>query len=317
MKTMMIVAVVCSLVIIGGTAFGASGKTAPPVWREGGAGELLANPGQPNPVGSTCFISLQPTGWNTFEASWLIGQTVRSPNGDSLGQISNLVIDQANDRIALVVLSDVPNLGAKHVAIPYDSLVRTDEYTFVLSFGDKTPYVGMGFGTGSELEGRYLTDLTSPPATSDLYGIPSVMDANWVSEIYRHYGQVRYWKEPGEKPLGPMELYKSSKLMGAEVQTPKGMNVAQIHDFVIDSSNGRIVLLVLSDVTGRSDTQVAVPFGALSRRDQNVFVLNATEAKLASAPSFNTYEDLNNLKFAKNVYKYFGQQPCWTEGETR
>ena len=317
MKTMMIVAMVCSLVIIGGTAFGASGKTAPPVWREGGSGELLANPGQPNPVGSTCFISLQPTGWNTFEASWLIGQTVRSPNGDSLGQISNLVIDQANDRIALVVLSDVPNLGAKHVAIPYDSLVRTDEYTFVLSFGDKTPYVGMGFGTGSELEGRYLTDLTSPPATSDLYGIPSVMDANWVSEIYRHYGQVRYWKEPGEKPLGPMELYKSSKLMGAEVQTPKGMNVAQIHDFVIDSSNGRIVLLVLSDVTGRSDTQVAVPFGALSRRDQNVFVLNATEAKLASAPSFNTYEDLNNLKFAKNVYKYFGQQPCWTEGETR
>ena len=317
MKTMMIVAMVCSLVIIGGTAFGASGKTAPPAWREGGAGELLPNPGEPNPVGSTCFTSLQPTGWNTFEASWLIGQTVWSPNGDSLGQISNLVIDQENGRIALVVLSDVPNLGAKHVAIPYDSLVRTDEYTFVLSFGDKTPYVGMGFGTGSEFEGKYLTDLTSPPAISDLYGIPSVMDANWVSEIYRHYGQVRYWKEQGEKPLVPMQLYENSKLMGAGVQTPKGMDVAKINDFVIDSSNGRIALLVLSDITGRPDTQVAVPFGALSRRDQNVFVLNTTEAKLASAPSFNTHEDMQNLRFAENVYKYFGYQPCWTEGETR
>jgi sporulation protein YlmC with PRC-barrel domain len=195
------------------------------------------------------------------------------------------VIDQANGRIALVILSDVPYLGAKHVAIPYTSLVRTGESTFVLSFGDRTPYVGMGFGTGSELEGRYLTELTSPPAISDLYGIPSVMDANWVSEIYRHYGQVRYWKEQGEKPLGPMELYKSSKLMGAQAQTPKGMNVAQIHDFVIDSSNGRIALLVLSDVTGRPDTQVAVPFGALSRRDQNVFVLNATEASWHPLPA--------------------------------
>ncbi len=318
MKTMMIVVMVCSLVIIGGTAFAASGKTAPRVWVGGLHGELLSNPGEPNPTGTTCFTSLQPTGWNTFEASWLIGQTVRSPNWEnSLGQISNLVIDQANGRIALVILSDVPYLGAKRVAIPYNSLVRTGENTCVLSFGDRTPYVGMGFGTGAAFEGRYLSEVTAPPAISDLYGIPSVMDANWVSEIYRHYGQVPYWKKQGEKPLGPMELYKSSKLMGAEVQTPKGMNVAQIHDFVIDSSNGRIVLLALSDVTGRPDTQVAVPFGALSRSDRNVFVLNATEAKLASAPSFNTYEDLNNLKFAKNVYKYFGQQPCWTEGETR
>jgi len=114
-----------------------------------------------------------------------------------------------------------------------------------------------------------------------------------------------------------MELYGSSKLMGAEVQTPKGIGVAQINDFVIDPSNGRIALLVLSDVTGRPDTQVAVPFSALSRRDQNVFVLNTTEAKLVSAPSFNAYEDMHNLRFAENVYKYFGQQPYWTEGGAR
>jgi hypothetical protein len=80
MKTMMIVAAVCSLVIIGATAFGASGKTAPPVWIGGLHGELLANPGGPNPTGSTCFTSLQPTGWNTFDASWLIGQAVSSPS---------------------------------------------------------------------------------------------------------------------------------------------------------------------------------------------------------------------------------------------
>jgi sporulation protein YlmC with PRC-barrel domain len=248
----------------------------------------------------------QPVGWSTFEASWLIGQTVRSPGwGTPLGQISNLVIDQANGRIALVILSDVPNLGAEQVAVPYSSLVRTGEYTFVLNVGTRE--------MGSYPEGNTLYTLTSPPAFSDLYGIPSVMDANWVSEIYRHYGQVPYWKETGEKPLASMDLYESSRLMGTEVQTSEGMDVARVHDFVIDSSDGHIAFLVLSDVPGRADAYIAVPFSALSRRGENVFVLNTTEAKLASAPIFNKDQDLSNLRFAENVYRYFGQAPYWTE----
>ena len=60
---------------------------------------------------------------------------------------------------------------------------------------------------------------------------------------------------------------------------------------------------------------IAVPFNALSLGlGREYFVLNTTRERLASAPSFNEKKDLSNRAFAENVYRYFGQQPYWTEG---
>jgi len=56
---------------------------------------------------------------------------------------------------------------------------------------------------------------------------------------------------------------------------------------VIDSSDGRIAFLVLSDVPGRSASLVAVPFGILTVRGGSVFVLNTTQGHLAMARSFD------------------------------
>ena len=60
---------------------------------------------------------------------------------------------------------------------------------------------------------------------------------------------------------------------------------------------------------------VAVPFGMLSRNGEDVFVLNSTKDQLASARSFDELADMDNLTYATDVYRYFGQQPYWTEGE--
>jgi hypothetical protein len=68
-------------------------------------------------------------------------------------------------------------------------------------------------------------------------------------------------------------------------------------------------------VSGRGE-QIAVPFGEMSM-SSNIFVLNTTGKRLATAPSFDQYSDMNNLKWAENVYRFFGQQPYWTEGGTR
>jgi hypothetical protein len=72
----------------------------------------------------------QPGGWDTYEASWLIGHRVTTATGGMFGQISSLVIDRVNGRVALVVLSDVPNLGDESLALPFSSIVRTGEDTF-------------------------------------------------------------------------------------------------------------------------------------------------------------------------------------------
>lgn len=253
----------------------------------------------------------QPMGWNPYEASWLIGHHVRTTTNATLGQISSLVIDKTNGRVALVVLSDVQNIGAEVLAIPYSSITNIGANP--CDFNPGSMEIGMAPGAGYLNEDPTVYALTYYPSYSEFYGLPSVMDVAWLTEIYRHYGQPPYWTEKGEEPPAAMELFETNKLMGAEVQLPDGIAAGRINDFVIDSSDGRIAFLVLSDVPGRPTTLVAVPFGILSARGKDVFVLNTTQEQLALARGFDESSDLNSTRWAGDVYRYFGQQPYWTE----
>jgi sporulation protein YlmC with PRC-barrel domain len=259
----------------------------------------------------TMGAAFEPVGWSSYEASQLVGHHVKTPTGAALGQISSFVIDKTNGRIALVILSDVPNIGAEVLAIPYSSVTKVGPNTW--GFNPGSMEVPLAAGAGYVTQDPYVYALTYYPSWSKFYGLPSVMDAAWLTEIYRHYGQVPYWTEKGEQEPKAMELYQSDRLMGAEVQLPGGDAAGRINDFVIDSSDGRIAFLVLSDVPGRPTTLVAVPFCILSARGGNTFVLDTTQEHLALARGFDESGDLNNSRWAGDVYRYFGQQPYWTE----
>ena len=262
------------------------------------------------PTAEVGGVYFQPMGWNTFEASWLIGHRVTTTTGGELGQISSLVIDKTNGQVALVVLSDVPNLGGEPLAIPFSSISA--------NIGADTCEFNPGnMEIGPSLEPNYTTDdpyvyaLTQYPSYSEFYGLPSTIDVAWLTDIYRHYGQVPYWVAEGEQAPSSLELFDSTRLMGASIQLSSGEPAGEINDFVIDSSDGRIAFLVLSDFPGRPTTFIAVPFAALSI-GENGFVLNATNDQLAFAVGFDESE-LNNMRWAENVYRYFGQEPYWTE----
>jgi sporulation protein YlmC with PRC-barrel domain len=224
-------------------------------------------------------FSYQPMSWNTFDASWLIGLRVLDN-----GQISDLVIDQTNGRIAVVTLSDVPGLAAQPLAVPYSSLLRTGEYTFELR--NSNPFV--------------------------VYDSSPVTDPTRISEIYTYYGEAPYWTENGGQPLHEGEMYLYTKMIGTEVQSRDGAVAGKIDDFVIDSSDGHVAFLVLSDVPGRGDTLAAVPFGSLERNDKNAFVLNIDKEKLVASPSFNE-SDVGNRKHAEDIYRFYGFRPYWEE----
>lgn len=255
--------------------------------------------------------AFQPMGWSSYEASELIGHHVTTPTGATLGQINSFVIDRTNGRIALVVLSDVPNIGAERLAVPFNSVTRVGPNTW--GFNPGSMEVGLAAGSGYLYQDPYVYALTYHPSYSEFYGFPSEIDAAWLNEIYKHYGQVPYWTEEGAQEPKAMELYESDRLMGAEVKLPGGDTAGRINDFVIDSSDGRIAFLVLSDVPGRSATLVAVPFGILTARGGDAFVLDTTQEHLAVARSFDESSDLDNSRWAGDVYRYFGQQPYWTE----
>lgn len=290
-RTLVVLGSVFCLVLLGGSAFSKAFSDEFPQMRVGAMS--------------------QPIGWSPYEASWLIGHHVTTTTRATLGQISNLVIDRTNGRVALVVLSDVPNIGGKALAIPYSSITNIGPDTCEFNPGDME--IGVAPGADYLNEDPTVYALTHYPSYSDFYGLPSAIDSAWLAEIYTHYGQSPYWTEKGEQPPMAMELYESSRLMGAGVELASGGAAGRINDFVIDPSDGRIAFLVLSDVPGRPVSSIAVPFATLSTRGENVFVLNTTQDQLALARGFDESNDLNNSAWAGDVYRYFGQQPYWTE----
>ncbi len=223
-------------------------------------------------------------GFNTFNASNLIGMQLYTMEMDVLGQISDVVIDPATKRISWVVVSDVPGLGAESIALPFNSLVKIGNSTFAYSApGAETTFVPSSYG-GS-------------------YGGRSMWPTGnyWLADL----DYVLSYAEP--IPAGSKE---SSHLAGARVDTPKGEDVARINDLVVDSENGHIVYLVLSDVGGMENRMVAVPFDALAETHANVFVLNTTRDKLLAASDFK-WQDAGSRTYAEGIYRYYGLQPYW------
>jgi sporulation protein YlmC with PRC-barrel domain len=263
----------------------------------------------------------QSKGWDGFEGGWLIGHRVYSPVGGDLGQICDLMIDRSDGHIALVILSDVPGFGSEFVAAPFGALERTGDNVFQLNFGDRDIPVA------STYEDQYAYELARYRSTVGFSTIPSSIDPLWADTLYRFYGQTPYWTE-GKTPHQDIMSYRTAHfsitesffmgttapvLMGATVQSQDGTAVARIDDLVIDSKDGRVALLVLDQVPGRADAQVAVPFADLSLSG-NAFAFNFTEDRLADAPSFDEFADANNPQKAEDIYRYFGEQPYWTEG---
>lgn len=267
------------------------------------------------PVGT---VYVAPAGWN-FEASWLIGHRVLTPLGSELGQIESLIIDKTNGRIALVVLSDVPNIGAKRLALPYSSITDIGQATCVFNPGNMVvgPSLEPNYVRNSDPYIYALTlgghpELYEFPVTMETYAYPSTIDVVWLNDVYRTYGQVPYWEVEGQQEPSSFEFIDSSRLMGAQVQLASGEVTGEIHDFVVNAWDGKIVFVILSDVPDRPLTYVAVPFVALSTRE-NIYVINVTSDQLVRVRSYDMFSDLDNPRWASSVYLHFGLQPYWTE----
>jgi len=219
------------------------------------------------------------TGWDTLEASSMIGAQLLTANGDYMGQISDLIVDPGTGHISEVVLSDVPGRGAEPATVPFAALSHTGADIFV-------------FNRPEEFVGRFRDD-----------GRP------FFERPFSHWAEMRFLYSV--EPL-PMGAFRTSTLVGASVQTSEGEGVAQVNDLVIDFGNDRVVYSVLSDVGGAGGRMVAVPFSELSKSGGNLFTLNTTKERLLDSPAF-TETDMTNLHYADSVYRHYGVQPYWEE----
>jgi len=110
------------------------------------------------------------------------------------------------------------------------------------------------------------------------------------------------------------KAYRFDQIKGMAVKGPQGEELGKIQDIVIDTQ-GHVPFAVLyhGGYWGIGGKLVAVPFSALGFDPMGKYlVLNVAKEKLESAPAFKM-SDLADQKWAEDTYRFFGQQPYWTE----
>jgi sporulation protein YlmC with PRC-barrel domain len=232
-----------------------------------------------------------------YQASTIINSFVKNQKGEYLGRIMDLMIDPQNREISFAVLSAGGVLGVpmKYVAVPFNAFTTSDE------------------------KNVYLLDMTreklaAAPSFSRQQW-PFMANREWEGGVYRYYGQNPHWGDANE-PAGQTWENANTfyQIVGTSVKNQQGETLGRMRDLVIDSQ-GHIHFAILSHggFLGIGGKLVPVPITALNFGGEGkAVVLNSTKAKLDSAPAFKA-SNLPDKKWAEEIYRYFGQQPYWTE----
>lgn len=110
-------------------------------------------------------------------------------------------------------------------------------------------------------------------------------------------------------------LYRGSKLIGADVENAQGENLGDIKDVVLNS-RGHIEYAVLAfgGFMGMGEKYFAVPWAALKPAagqkpaDRDHYVLNMDKERLKNAPGFdkNNWPNMADRSWAKQIYAFYG-----------
>ena len=110
------------------------------------------------------------------------------------------------------------------------------------------------------------------------------------------------------------KAYEASDIIGARVWNLQREDLGRISDLVIDD-HGRVELAILSSGWSlrMGEKLIAVPFAALTYDStERHYVFYISKERLESAPAYDKAALTNHTR-VEDIYKYFGQQPYWTE----
>lgn len=113
----------------------------------------------------------------TLSAGTLIGDPVRSPEGENLGTLKEIMLDVDRGRIAYGVLEfgGFMGMGDKYFAVPFEKFqVDEKDHKLVLNVDRETLKKAEGF---------------------DKNAWPDTTDVDWGRQIHQHYGATPYWQD--------------------------------------------------------------------------------------------------------------------------
>lgn len=112
-------------------------------------------------------------------ASKILGREVENAQGDDLGEIEDLVLDESQGTIAYAVLEfgGFLGMGDRLFAIPFTALRKGEDDKFILDVSKETLKNAPGF---------------------DKDNWPDAADRTWGADIHRFYNQKPYWEHDTE-----------------------------------------------------------------------------------------------------------------------
>lgn len=120
----------------------------------------------------------------------------------------------------------------------------------------------------------------------------------------------------GGEMTAPMS---KESLIGSEVQNMEGKKLGKISDVSADDA-GRIRFAILSHggIIGMGEKLIAIPMRAISFKEEKLAVVDISEEKLNTAPSFtkDNRPDMTNRTWVEETSRFYGVRPYWDESET-
>lgn len=109
---------------------------------------------------------------------------------------------------------------------------------------------------------------------------------------------------------------KASSIIGTDVVNPRGDNLGDIKEVVVDPHTGKVAYAVVSfgGFLGMGKKLFAIPFSAFEYDvTKNEYVLDISKEKLEAAPGFDSdhWPLMSDEKWNRDVYKYYGRSPYW------
>jgi sporulation protein YlmC with PRC-barrel domain len=145
----------------------------------GGVSGLAGSPAASEGVritGSRHLDDHSGPGPEVMAASSFEGETVMNPQGDTLGEIEEIMLDVRSGRIAYAVMSagGFLGIGEKYFAVPWRAFTMdTDRKAFIL-----------------DVDKQRLLD--APGFDKDHW--PAMADHAWAGQVHSYYGVRGYWE---------------------------------------------------------------------------------------------------------------------------
>jgi sporulation protein YlmC with PRC-barrel domain len=215
-------------------------------------------------------------------ASALIGREIFGPDNESIGEVSDIILEEdGKTRAALVDVGGFLGVGEKEVAIPFDDLQVTAD-------GDE-PRVSVAM-TKEELEQAPAfeddtvgSDQAEQTATADQ---PAATDQQATADQAAPADQQQAAFAAATQDLSAEDL------IGSAVYSPNEESIGEVGDVVFDQG-GEIeaVVVDVGGFLGVGEKPVAVQFDALNvQKDMNGdmrLMVNATQEQLENAPAYD------------------------------